>query len=188
MAPRIVGIDKSGAPIGHIVKLANGTLTPGLLACDGSAVSRTTFAQLFAQIGVAFGSGDGSTTFNVPDYRGRTPIGDGTGAGLTARTRGGTVGTETHQLSSTESGTTGHSHTGSGGSHTHPVQIAGGGNWGFGGNNWAVQWTVPTGSGNMNTLGGAGSVTVDPAGASSAAAAHNNMPPSLVCKFGIAYI
>src|SRR6185503_20590605 len=43
----------------------------GWLNCDGSAVSRTTYANLFAAIGTTFGAGDGSTTFNVPDLRGR---------------------------------------------------------------------------------------------------------------------
>jgi microcystin-dependent protein len=50
------------------------------LECNGAAVSRTTFADLFAAIGTTFGVGDGATTFNVPDMRGRVPVGDGTGA------------------------------------------------------------------------------------------------------------
>lgn len=53
-----------------------GTAAPtGWLLCDGSAVNRTTYADLFAAIGTTFGSGDGSTTFNVPDMRGRVPVG-----------------------------------------------------------------------------------------------------------------
>ena len=43
----------------------------GWLFCDGSAISRTTYSDLFAKIGTVFGSGDGSTTFNIPDTRGR---------------------------------------------------------------------------------------------------------------------
>lgn len=50
------------------------------LLCDGAAVSRTTFAALFAVLGSTYGAGNGSTTFNVPDLRGRVPIGAGTGA------------------------------------------------------------------------------------------------------------
>ena len=42
----------------------------GYLKCNGAAVSRTTYADLFAEIGTAFGAGDGSSTFNVPDFRG----------------------------------------------------------------------------------------------------------------------
>jgi microcystin-dependent protein len=48
------------------------------LLADGSAVSRTTFAALFAVIGTTYGAGDSSTTFNLPDLRGRTPVGVGT--------------------------------------------------------------------------------------------------------------
>lgn len=52
----------------------------GWLSCDWSAVSRTTYSALFAIIGSNFGPGDGSTTFNLPDLRGRVPLGIGTGA------------------------------------------------------------------------------------------------------------
>jgi microcystin-dependent protein len=47
----------------------------GWLACDGMEVSRATYAALFGAIGTNFGSGDGTTTFNVPDFRGRSPLG-----------------------------------------------------------------------------------------------------------------
>ena len=74
----------------------------GWLLCDGSAVSRTDYSNLFALVGTTFGAGNGSTTFNVPDLRGRSIIGVGTGSGLSARTRGQTGGTETHQLATGE--------------------------------------------------------------------------------------
>lgn len=64
------------------------------LLCDGAAVSRTTYAALFATVGVTFGAGDGSTTFNVPDLRGRFPLGKA-GAG-TGSTLGGTGGLIDH--------------------------------------------------------------------------------------------
>jgi microcystin-dependent protein len=85
-----------GAPaVPGFIGLWGGAGTPaGWLACDGSAVSRTTFAALFAAIGTTHGAGNGSTTFNVPDLRGRAPIGAGTGPGLTARTAGQKVGDE----------------------------------------------------------------------------------------------
>ena len=71
----------------------------GWLECDGSAVSRTTYATLYAAIGNAYGNGNGSTTFNLPDFRGRTIIGAGDGgAQLTNRQRGQTGGAETHTL------------------------------------------------------------------------------------------
>jgi microcystin-dependent protein len=55
---------------GMVVDFAGSTAPEGWLECDGSAVSRTTYADLFAAIGVIHGSGDGSTTFNLPDARG----------------------------------------------------------------------------------------------------------------------
>ena len=58
-----------GAHVGDIKAIAyNGEVQAGWLLCDGSAVSRTMFPDLFAAIGTTYGSGDGSTTFNVPDY------------------------------------------------------------------------------------------------------------------------
>lgn len=89
-------------PAGAIQAYAGSTAPSGWLACDGSAVSRTTYADLFSAIGTTWGAGDGSTTFNVPDFRGRALIGDGTGSGLTARTLGQTLGAETHQLTTAE--------------------------------------------------------------------------------------
>lgn len=80
----------------------------GWLLCDGSAVSRTTYANLFTLVGTAFGTGDGSTTFNVPDLRGRSVIGVGTGSGLTARARGDVGGAETHTLSEAQMPLHGH--------------------------------------------------------------------------------
>lgn len=70
----------------------------GCLLSDGSAVSRTTYSALFAVISTRYGSGDGSTTFNLPDFRGKTIVGAGTGPGLTARTLGQSGGEENHTL------------------------------------------------------------------------------------------
>lgn len=58
---------------------AGSTIPTGWLECDGSAVSRTTYAALFTAIGTTWGTGDGSTTFNLPDMRGKVAIGSGTG-------------------------------------------------------------------------------------------------------------
>jgi len=90
---------------------AFGSLIPssGWIECDGSAVSRTTFAALFSAISTTWGAGNGSTTFNVPDLRGRVPVGVGTGSGLTARAAGDTGGVETHTLVTGEM--PGHAHT-----------------------------------------------------------------------------
>jgi microcystin-dependent protein len=58
-------------PTGTIFSFGGTSAPNGWLLCDGSAVSRTIYAQLYAAIGSANGSGDGSTTFNIPDLRGR---------------------------------------------------------------------------------------------------------------------
>ena len=89
-------------PPGGIMLSAAQTVPTGWLRCDGSAVSRTTYSALFSAISTAFGAGDGSTTFNLPDYRGRVPIGSGAGAGLTTRTVGAKGGEETHALFGSE--------------------------------------------------------------------------------------
>jgi microcystin-dependent protein len=65
-------------PTGFVSYGANASAPAGWLVCDGSAVSRTTYAALFAEIGTTFGSGNGTTTFNLPDLRGRVPVGKGT--------------------------------------------------------------------------------------------------------------
>jgi len=62
-------------PSGVLMPLAGTALPSGWLLCDGTAVSRTTYAALFAAIGIGFGGGDGSTTFNLPDLRGRVIAG-----------------------------------------------------------------------------------------------------------------
>ena len=71
-------------PIGTILPYGGSTVPTGWLLCDGSAVSRTTYADLFGVIGTSFGSGNGSTTFNLPDMRESVPK----GAGLTGKTVG----------------------------------------------------------------------------------------------------
>jgi len=67
-----------GTPAGMFGEFGNVTAPDGWLACDGAAVSRATYAALFAAIGTVHGVGDGSTTFNVPDRRGT--VGRGTGS------------------------------------------------------------------------------------------------------------
>lgn len=86
------------------------TATPpsGWLNCDDSGVSRITYATLYAVIGTTFGAGDGSTTFNLPDFRGRGPIGVGTGdaSDATAWVLAEMKGSETHVLVDSELPTT----------------------------------------------------------------------------------
>ena len=64
-------------PIGSIIPYGGSSIPSSYLLCDGRAVSRTTYSELFAVIGTAFGTGDGSTTFNVPDLREATTKGVG---------------------------------------------------------------------------------------------------------------
>lgn len=58
----------SGVPVGTIIPFAGNSVPQGYLLCDGSAISRTTYASLFAVIGTIYGAGDGSTTFNLPNF------------------------------------------------------------------------------------------------------------------------
>lgn len=78
------GKDGSLIPVGSIIAFGGTSAPSGWLVCDGSAVSRAMYSDLFAVIGTAYGSGDGSTTFNLPDLRGK--FAEGT-------PNGGTVGT-----------------------------------------------------------------------------------------------
>lgn len=80
---------------GQIVLYGATTAPVGWLICDGSAVSRTTYAALFAILGTTYGAGDGSTTFNLPNLQGRMPVGKNGG---TFNTLGGTGGAETVTL------------------------------------------------------------------------------------------
>lgn len=77
-------IHPANIPTAAVIPYAAATAPGGWLACDGSAVSRATFAELFAVIGTTYGVGDGSTTFNVPDLRGRAAVGLGTHADVNA--------------------------------------------------------------------------------------------------------
>lgn len=100
-------------PTGVVVYAAGSDLGSGWLLCDGSQVSRTTYANLFDVIGTRYGAGDGSTTFTLPDIRGRSPIGAGTGSQGGALTNRGIdtkyVGEESHTM--TEQELVAHHHT-----------------------------------------------------------------------------
>jgi microcystin-dependent protein len=104
------GAPANGAlnPIGALQMWPTNTPPVGWLIANGQAVSRTTYAALYAAMGGAsspFGQGDGSTTFNLPDLAGRAPIGVGTpagAAGATAHTLGQKSGEETHVLTAAE--------------------------------------------------------------------------------------
>ena len=75
----IAAVKESVLPAGLIAPYAGTSAPTDWLACDGAAVSRTTYSRLFTAISTTWGVGDGSTTFNVPFLGGRVPIGSGTG-------------------------------------------------------------------------------------------------------------
>lgn len=83
--------------IGTIIQWGSNVIPNDWLLCDGSAVSRTTYADLFAVIGTNFGIGDGSTTFNLPDLRGRIAVGKSNDSEFD--TLGKTGGSKTDDLS-----------------------------------------------------------------------------------------
>ncbi|CAB4197617.1 Phage tail collar domain containing protein [uncultured Caudovirales phage] len=130
---------RNGTASGSLIPTAAISTPTGFVLADGStldSVANPEYADLFSAIGTTHG-GTGASSFNVPDMRGRTAIGSGTGTSLTARTLGATGGAETHTLTSgeipshTHSGTTGtegsHTHTGTTNnesSHTHSVTVA----------------------------------------------------------------
>lgn len=98
-------------PSGSIISYGGATAPTGWLLADGSAVSRTTYAALFAVYSTTYGAGDGSTTFNLPDLRDRVPVGtSGTKA------RGSMGGAETVVL--TAANLPPHSHNMA---HTHQI-------------------------------------------------------------------
>lgn len=71
----LVSGGSGGVPTGTIMAFAGSTVPAGWVLCNGAAISRTTNSLLYASVGIAYGSGDGSTTFNIPDLRGRTIFG-----------------------------------------------------------------------------------------------------------------
>lgn len=136
-----------GVPIGTIIDHV-GVAPEGWLGCYGQAISRTAYPILFAQIGTTFGNGDGSTTFNVPDLRGRVTAGrDNMGGasagrlsdfyGAAAIAIGGVLGAAAHVLSLNQMPRHAHSgETAPAGAHSHTVPTLstqlGGGPYGTG--------------------------------------------------------
>ncbi|RUQ06984.1 hypothetical protein D8M34_05810 [Microbacterium sp. HSID17254] len=157
-------------PVGIVTAYAGGTAPAGWLLCDGSAVSRTVYAALFSAIGTAYGVGNGSSTFNLPDLRGRVPVGNDSGQ-TEFSTLGKTGGAKTHSLTSAENGP--HTHTQA--AHSHQAS----GNEPF---------VAPgTGTGANVTTGGGGYVlkstttSVAPSiNSSGSGSPHNNLQPYLV--------
>lgn len=145
------------APVGEVTAFAGSSAPTGWLLCDGSAVSRTTYAALFAIIGTTYGAGNGSTTFNLPNLKGRVIVGkDSAQTEFDALAETG--GAKTHTLSTTEIP-----------SHTHPVNYGGA----VAVNNGSQVGVRVDGSNNTSATGGGG--------------AHNNLQPYLVLNPIIKY-
>lgn len=172
-------------PPGVIVPYAGSSIPTGWLSCDGSAVSRTTYADLYTAIGTTYGTGDGSTTFTLPDYGGRVPAGKEAvatrlttaGSGVDGATLGATGGAQTVTLAAAQipqiSGTATATSTFTGGVSQLAI-TAGGGTISQGGG----------GSQNLVGITGTVATTISSlvAGASSPTAV-NKVQPTIICNF-----
>jgi len=157
----------NGAPTGGLIMWGTGTAPSGWLLCTGTAVSRTTYAALFAVIGTTFGVGDGSTTFNLPNYTNRMPY--GTTLAATGGSADAVVVSHTHTATSAVVDP-GHTHTYQG-SNYQPNNAAGSQP------DWIGASTMTT---NSNTTGITVNTTVATAGVSGTNA---NLPPYLGINF-----
>ncbi|MBL7736831.1 MAG: tail fiber protein [Chitinophagaceae bacterium] len=190
-------------PAGVIQAFAGSVAPEGYLLCNGQAVSRASYAGLFAAIGTSYGAGNGSTTFNLPDLRGRTAIGAGAGTGLSNRALAAAGGAETHTLtvdqipshnhdgSTNSSGAHTHSITDPGHSHSLTSMASGTGNYidhDVSGSSNSSQ-SYPSSIGASTTgisikSGGSHSHTISSQGGGQA---HNNMQPFLTLNYIIKY-
>ena len=107
-------------PSGSIMMYGGSSAPTGYLLCDGSAVSRSTYSDLFTAIGTTYGTGDGSTTFNLPNLKGKVVVGLDSGD-TSFDALGETGGEKTHTLSVSEMP----SHTHTQNAHSHNVGLDG---------------------------------------------------------------
>jgi microcystin-dependent protein len=165
---------------GQFLWCGGAPVAPGWLPCDGRVVSRTLYVDLFDAVGTTFGAGDGSTTFNLPDFRGRSPLGPdnlgGTSANRVTNTGadgvGGAGGSETVTLTEGQLAVHSHQEQGAGGSGTGLTLATRGSVAGTGLGNWTLvaQNVAVSSSGYLSPL-----ATAQAGGGQ----AHNNMHPWL---------
>jgi microcystin-dependent protein len=168
-------IPQEMVPTGVYLPFGGSTAPDGYLLCNGSAVSRRTYAGLFAVIGTTFGVGDGSTTFNVPNLVNRLPIGAGGlyAAGATGGSKDAIVVTHNHTATSAVADT-GHAHTGG--------EYSGSNTLGAGalGVHARLVGAPTAGNTGTTTTGVTVATTVDNSGASGTDA---NLPPYIASNF-----
>ena len=148
-------------PVGSIMPYPKATAPENWLICDGSAISRTDYSELFNAIGTTFGEGDGSTTFNLPNIKGRTIVGLDTDD-TDFNTIGKTLGEKTHTLTVAEMP-----------EHNHKQSLDGGNSGNSG--NAAYSWSIPA---NQYLYTGD-----DLAGKTGGSQPHNNIQPSFVATY-----
>jgi microcystin-dependent protein len=156
-------------PVGMIMSYISENLPPFFLKCDGSAISRTLYSDLFTVIGTAYGVGDGSTTFNLPDLRSKDIIGSGQGTSLSNRTIGTAGGEETHILNINEIPSHNHNlYTTTNTAAMEPLD--------------ATSVDILTGNygGTYQNLNANSTQFIQSTGGTQA---HNNMHPYLVCNY-----
>ncbi|GMM93126.1 tail fiber protein [Qipengyuania sp. MTN3-11] len=168
-------------PVGAVIDYWGSTPPAGFLFAAGQAVSRSTYSALFAIIGTTAGAGDGSTTFNLPDYRGRVSSGRENMAlpastrltSLSSSTLGATGGAQTHTLTTAQMPA--HSHTVTDPGHTHSSPSSSGTAGVVNGFDDIAQTT----SGTATTGSAATGITVASAGSGEA---HNNVQPTIIAN------
>lgn len=161
------------SPVGLMTPYAGATAPDGWLICDGAAVSRVTYDRLFAVIGTTYGSGNGTTTFNLPNMKGRVAVGLDA-AQTEFNVRGETGGAKDHTLTVAEMPS--HAHTQA--AHTHSY------------NTFAKDWAIGSGqSGNgrgMDNSTSQGSTTgsaTPTINATGGGGAHNNLQPYMALPY-----